>query len=586
MAAIASPQKGATTPNEAIRTRIVQSMDWRYWNQIIREAAYAMGIEEYQIESQTTSMDGLPCYPSIRASIEKIGVAKKSLRSAYVAASRLMSSDPAPELTGLDSITTQIWKELWRVRFQNSSAAEEFEAAFLEGDCHGVGILQLALETNDATNRQRVTMRHSPILQTLLDPSTKNIRKSRYVAFVNWMPYEDAKAQFGDHVKPEMIRKMSYDVGYYRVPYDVVSVVEYFDTGYGKGDPTYAVIIGGSDKNPAIKKRNPFGRILPMAVFQGFRPHGALRPFGRFYLQRSADEAINALLHQIGQLTTEGRPLRIIDETVVDNQQLREWAQGRRHTVQAKKTMDKSSQPVIDVPGMELPKCVMELLDYFGSDFDEQSGLSEIDRGGTPPQQMTAYQVNEEQNAVSQNKGLLVRSTLEFCKEAMEKFYTIAQLFDKDPFEAVIDGCPVIFNNPSARASWMDKILRLPGRVLVTRDSLTPADADAQLQEKWQKIQMLLSMIPYGIDPSRIVEEAVRVVMPGQDPNEWIAKTSAAATAAGSTQPGPTAAPVGEQIAAQTGAGATSHGRPVMQQAPAPQQQQPQQPTGPQFGQA
>lgn len=513
-------QKRPLLAPEDVRRNCQAAVDTDYWQAIAEEQAYMLGIPSGSAFLDWHRHGGLVFVPDMRATYKEIGRVARTFQTANAAQSRMLSGDPAPEFRGLPARTEQVRKEWWRVRYENSGAAVEIALAHGSGDQHGLGVMEIGLRDDRQSGLQRMELRYSPTMQTLIDPLAWNKDRARFVAFVEFPALEDAMAAWPDYVTPDDAISVESASDRKMWAQKVVPTVRYYDIGIGDKAPTFALFVGGINKNPAMVKQNPYGAELPVAFMFGFQPTSLRFPVGRIAIQRLADEMINAVLKMMRDIAVEGRHLRLVNPKQVSAEQLNKWKQGLTSLVETNGPMDRNNPPVIDLPALDVPNVFLQLFQQADRDFGEQSQMTDIDRNGTTNSKMTAYQIAQQQAASNQNRGGLSKRTMAFFNVLMRKAVRIGAMYDRAPFDACIDELMVGMNRIDEAYSQMQHWLTPDVPTTVARQSLTDTDTDLQVQQNLSLIMQLLPLAQLGADPQELLKEAFRAA--NMDPERFL----------------------------------------------------------------
>ncbi|MBS1721397.1 MAG: hypothetical protein JSS66_00150 [Armatimonadetes bacterium] len=490
-----------------ISLRLQQSFDPLYYQGLYEELCYAYGSE---LGSDIQTVAGrVPIYPDIRAQWVESGSTRKILTTSYMAVSRYISSEPCPsDFEGLDPILTQVRQEFWRSRYRGDLDStghwsREVADTWHEGDVLGVGCIRVGLTTDRRSGLQKVTVRHSPILQTLWDCHEKNPYRSKYVAFATLMSPEEASAIYGEQrVKPFIQTLGNYGTG---TGYQVVRIWEYFDVGIGRCKPTKATFIGDISGDPIKVEPNPFG-ILPCSWYINFLPDHCKRPIGRIAMQRPSQDAINDVMHYLRKNFQSGQGIDIVDTNSLSEEGLEQWRSGDPDAIiETDKALD--TPPILRVPGRAVPQGVLEYLAEVTKEFNSTSNFSELDRGALLNSKRTATEIATLQNALNLNTSLTTKNTLEYLETLMRVVYEIAKQWDRAPVTVKIDGRSLKLNDPSEPISQLHKYLEQEARIVLSSDVVTAEDDRLKRMEAQQTLMQLLPLVGQSIDPEWFVRQ-------------------------------------------------------------------------------
>lgn len=542
------------TPADAITERFIQAYDPIYRNSIYQQMRYAFG-ETWRKDfgaSGALDVGGFPDYPDIKVRYQEIGRSRRILNSQFIGLSRVMYSDPQPEFPQVDKYTAEVRKQFFLARYRGTGAgegpmdgdeeggsyagdegegewADEMAAAFMDGDGLGLGFVQVCLRTNRRTGFQQVHLRHSPLIFTLWDRFERSPGRARWIAFVRYMPVEEAALLFGREQAEANVR-LVYD-GQRSYGVRQVRYFEYYDTGYENGAPTRAVILGDIQNPPAVLEENAFG-CLPMAYYCHLLVPGMRTPIGRIAMQMNTQESINEVERALKR-AMRAPQFSIADVSQLDEEDMKRVNAGEGNVIVRWKMKPQHNQPpFIRTPGAEVAQTVLKYFEVLDEQFTVDSGVTDFDRGVQPRSNRT---LGEDQLIDQRGQTQTSWSELQamrFHIRTVRRVLDIAGMYDRDPATLDIFGKNYTVNDPARPASTISHWLKEPSQVAINADSLRYQDVQ---QVRAQRLQQLLAVAPFvgSVLDSQWFGEELAKALGEQDPKTAMATPSGAAPSPG-----------------------------------------------------
>jgi hypothetical protein len=532
-----------TTP-ENIQARLLNGYDKGYYDSLWKQACMAFG--EPGQESLLAGGSGgkrFPDFPDLTPTMAEVGTSKRILNTQFITLSRVMYSDPEPEFLGVDKITGKIRQEFYKARscgeeYGDGDWATQFNSAFMDGDGLGTGVVQIGLKTNPKTGYRRVHARHSPIFQTLWDRNERSIGRARWIAFLQYIPLDVAEAQFGKKFAADNRHEMTESGT--EEPIECVRILDYWDIGYGKGEPTHALIADDLDGEVIQREENPYG-CLPVAFYEHLLIPGMRRALGRIPLLMAGQEALNQAERYMREAMK--RPgFTMIGAELFEEADFERVVAGEGGLIRTERPINQGEVIAQFVPGEEVSQTTLAYMQMLEKDFTANAGVTEFDRGSNPEQSRTLgeNQLVDERSKVQSNWSALQAAKMH--RRAVEVAMKVAAVGDNDPVEISLDGVRVTINDPQdsrmSIATWLEE----PATVIVDEESLGKSDLMREQAMQTQKLMTLQPLIGQTIDPLWWTDELLKAQ--GIDPRE--AKMEPAPM-----QVGPDGAPVDPNMTAQ-----------------------------------
>jgi hypothetical protein len=510
------------TRAEDIAHRMRSGFDRSYYDSLFAQMQKAFG-EQREMPRGADHAGEFPDFPDIRPRIKEIGASSRILNTQFITLSRVAHGLPEPEFTQVDKVTGEVRKQFFVARSRGNGYSDgewhtQCANAFLDGDGLGVGVVQVGLKANPKTGYQHVHVRHVPILQVLWDQHERSLSRARWVAFMHYLAPDIAVARFGKDILRHV--KELHEAGSDQ-RLEVVRIFEYYDIGYGKGEPTMAIIPHDLGEKPLEIDENPFG-CLPMAHYEHFLTPGMRRPMGRIPMLVAGQEAINeaerymrSVMHRKGY--------DVYSPDMVDGDQLQDALQGRRTTVEAVRTPTQGERFIERVPAAEVGSSTLAYLSELQRNFNADSGVNDLDRGNMSQQARTLGEnmLLDERSKV-QSSWSALQFTL-FVRRLVEKVEKVAAVGDRDPVEIDLNGVNILLNDPSEPRSLVANFLQEEARVVVSVESLVKQDAEREKMLNMATLEKLFPLVQQGlVDPTWWAEEYLRAA--GHDPKEAMAR--------------------------------------------------------------
>lgn len=494
----------------------MQAYDPTYFESIWKQVNYAFG-EPWNkaAASAACGSDGdFPVRPDIVVQFLEIGQSRRILNTQFIALSRVMSSVAKPTFPDIDKQKGEVLAGFYTGRHEGDGAGEgewqhELNSAYMDGDGLGLGIVQVGLEKNPESGYKRVTLRHSPLLNTLGDPHYRNPGRWRWIAFVHYLDVEDAVARFGaecrKYARPWTDSQSS-------IPMEYVRIIEYYDMGFGpNGKPTRAIVPQNLANPPLKREVNEFG-CLPFAYYMHFLAPGMRRPVGRIALQMATQEAINALEKSAIETCQDGAfDLVDMDQLNANDVKLRNKGD-RNLKIRIERPSATGAPPYIRVPAKEVAQTWQVLRDLLDRQFNTDSGTTDLDRGSLSSTARTLGE-NELLDARSQNQSSWSElQALQLLRRTVEKVLRIARIGDRDPVMVPVFGHPVLLNDPEVPQSWIDAFIPGNLRVALGEESLRKADLDAERAMRLKGLQLVAPYVGTTLSPLWHSEEMLKAI--------------------------------------------------------------------------
>lgn len=523
----------ALTKVEIIRDTMRQGYEPEHYESLYRQMCYAFG------ESWNDAATGLTwgeegkllSFPDVKVRYLESGQSRRILNAAVISLSRVMYAQPAPEFPQVDKITGEIRKQFVLKRADGDGTVlgdwhTEDMAAYFDADGLGFGCCQIVLETNPITGRQRAGIRHVPAIHVLWDRHERNPDRARWCAFVHHIRVEDAVSRYGERARNWT--RTTYE-GQKADLLETVRIVEYYDIGLGRSEPTRTVLASELEGEVIERGRNPFP-FLPMAHMMNYTPSGMARPTGRIMMQMATQRALNKQERYTDWVLEQG-PIDIFDPSSFDDQDVEAILRGeyphRRLKTSAKMNKD-NALPFVRIPGADIQPGMALLMQNLERLHNAESGTNDLDRGSRSNSQTLGQDMLLAQR--SDTQGLWMRQqAAKYHRRKVEKFLEVARLFDRDPVVLDIQGRDIPINVPGVPQSFIDQFLDEPSRVVISEDALEFRDMRLERMQRSRELDSLAPLVQGGmVDPQWWATEKLKAL--GYDPAEAMPSLQAGGT--------------------------------------------------------
>ena len=515
-----------TQPNQ-ISERLTEWLDLDYHDGLYRKMQYVFGRSwDSKWFSPRTGGGRFPDYADIILDFLDIGASRRILNTQFKAMAKTMYSDLSPEFPQVPKHIGEVRKQFWLARagghgYGDGEWADEFSSAFMEGDGLGAGHLEIGLETNPASKQQRVTVRHSPTILTIVDRTQPKFSKARGICFVKYLSPDVAFDLYGKNNVKQFVRPLHDTLR--AQPLNFVRIFDYWDIGYGlKGKPTHAVMPGDFTEKPLFVEENPFG-CLPWSWYTHFYAPGMRQPVGRIVMQQGTQEAINEVERHLREVVQKGSGIDLVDVTQLHPDDVRRWRKGEKMTqIRLKQAIpNENHPPVIRIQSQEVAAALLELMQLYERQYNDDGNTTEYDRGNLSAARRTATETEllAQRTQDSGNWGTLQAAKM--YRRTVERVLQIAAKFDRDPVTLDVFGVNLTVNDPDQPSSTIEAYLQEPSKVVIDADDLTYQDTRQKMALRMETLKSYQPLVQAGVMPlDWYAEEIVRAG--GDDPSECL----------------------------------------------------------------
>lgn len=526
-----------TKPDE-IHQRLGDAWDSNYYNHLYRCSQFAVGYPPTNFlayGSPSSNPGAWPHFPDIYPYQQVIGRSLGVLNTAMIALARNMANDPVPQLIGIEKQVATLIQEFVKVRAKGTGLNDaewstHHARTYMDGDLLGIGFTQIGARTLP-DGSQYVSARNVPSQLVVRDRNVRTFGESRYLAFIHYLAPEDAVACFGEDI-------LQYEQTYTQYTgnqLEQVRIFEYWDTGYGSGEPSMCYIAGDITDPAQTEEKgykvlipttmeskegvmpNPYGR-LPAAHFELFGMPGLRFPIGRVYKTMNTQEAINQIEARMQADIKGGGAQTLYDPNQIDEQDALKLLQGMSN-LNIKINNNLPGIPALErIQATAMDGKLIDWLKICQEVFNADTATSDVDRSSFSGTRRTATENTLVAERTDQAGDWEKNQVAHYYRRFYELVLCVAEVADTSPVIVSIDNVAVKVNEADS-FSIGELLSEKPYTVLLTPDDLTVTDKIADQQLKQAQLQTLIPFVQLGtIDPQKLSDEFVNNA--GFEPSE------------------------------------------------------------------
>lgn len=446
----------------------------------------------------------LPSYPDVPPRRKNLAKSNRILNTAVIAASRMMGSDPLPTWLDIDPMTHEFRQEAFQRRYREQEMQEDTLRGWWDGYNLGVGAVQTGFLDKDGG--QVPGTAHINVTCLAWDPLCPSPVESDWIAATRFLPLEDAQAMYPSIGTQRTCQLITNQMD---ISMEVVRIVEYWHRGNVAFAPTYCVFAGQLDYGPVRHQSNPWGNMIPVALYVHLCPPGMQRPVGQVWLQMASQIQLHEIEADMHDKFINGKSIDLIDPSKMDKQDWKKVKDGTQRFIKLEPGTD-GQVAFVRIPEQQIAAASLQLLQYMESRTQEESGMNDLERGAPLSGERSATEISVLDARSQMNQAYVARQTALF----MTRFVTILskafKIGDTAPCLVEYDGQPYVINgmdDESLLELTMAAVFDQETMVRVDQDSLTTAQS---LQRKRAKaadfMQVLQTPYAQGIPPEFALE--------------------------------------------------------------------------------
>lgn len=459
-----------------------------------------------------------PDWPDLKAEYKEIGAEPWILEVQLDLLAEVMRSTPEPEFVDVDEFTGQVRQSFWKKRNKGygrtkTDGLTQMEKAWLDGHGLGMGFVQWGLKTNPKNGYRYACPKHVPILQMIWDRHARSFCEAQMACSMSYMPFHKAEAAFGKKQAEENMVELKESNS--KEVLKVVRVFEYFDLGYGKGEPTAAIILGDVTNTPYEIYPNGF-ECLPYAYYEHVLVPQFRRAIGAIDILVSGQESLNQIERNMNaEVKRPGFDIMAPDILVPED--IEKVEKGYPGTVvRAERPLEPGEASYQRVPAGEVSQTTLAVYSMRKDAFMAKAGISNLDRGQDIEGADTLGEVQLADSRSGKKKSRTIFQTALFFQRNVEVFCQVAKMGDDEPVMLDVLGSNILFNDPGDPnlmiAGWLEE----DSDIVISEESLMKGDLAQERMEKIQRI-MLFDADPM-VDPIWRTEEKLKAA--GFDPKK------------------------------------------------------------------
>lgn len=510
------------TKADNIKAWLEESVDTEYLKSRYRLAQKAFDPAGDAVDLPTSdSANIFPDFPELRAVYREKGVTNMIEQAQLVTMARLLRAVPEPEFPDVDEYVNAVRKGVWSARVKgygtNTDGFVQLQKGWLDGTGLGMGYVQIGLKTGKEGFR-RATFKHVPIFQMIYDGYVRSFCDARMACSMTYVPMRDAIAMFG--LKKAMEHEHSLvvpgDSGQVR---KVVRVFEYYDLGYGDGDPTMAYILGDITNEPFKIRENPFN-CLPFGYYEHFLPTGMPKPKGLIDLLVNDQDGINEVERSVR--SESRRPgFDIVSEDLLDEEGLAQIKAGKHGAiVPTTRPLEQGDVLFQRITGAEVSQTAFAYLQMLKDSFRANAGVSEMEQGQDVEGADTLGEVQLVDQRSKTQGNWVAFQTARYFQRIVDVWVKVVALGDDEPTQIDVMGTNVEVNNGDPRmalSEWFSE----PSDVVVSEEELLKGDVEKERANKIARLREMAEGVQAGAyDPITYFEEKAKAL--GYDPKKWL----------------------------------------------------------------
>lgn len=446
--------------------------------------------------------DGLLRFPDVMPYSVTGGQSDLMRARAMIAQARLAGKDPEPEFTGdMPNIVKELRQAFFNHDYNGNDDLQEgfgqaMKEAFLDMDCLGYGGVRFGLTVDGNSGQMRATGRYIKRINTFTDPMKRSPVHARWVATWDWIEEDEAAELFGwKAAKAAMMQTHRSDRSSRREEPRSCRILEYFDTGFGDGDPTYMCWLGSTETEP-VDVRKLATPAIPIAWGVNFVAPGMAEPMGSIQAMLASQEARRNVL-DFFQEQLEKSAIDLYDPERISEEEYNKLVAGETRIQMQAPTLEGDGPPFIRLPAAELSQGVMAYYQIIMDEFNSQSGLMELDRAnmGKTGRSATEWAIMDKR--MSMNQALQAGMTAHFQRRAVIRHSQAAMTGDNHERVLSVRQHNVRVNvAEKPESSIQEYISKWPSDIKVSTQSLT---ADEDEVRRMATAEKLITLAQQGL---------------------------------------------------------------------------------------
>jgi hypothetical protein len=517
------------TQPEVTAQLLMQAYDPDHYAHMYGLMTYALGDKYDKGRGRGYGEGGnLPDFPDIAPRFYEIGTSRRILNNAMLMMAKVCYMDPEPDFPELPDLHEDVRRQWLKKRWRGDQETEtgdwgsEAFKVFLDGDGLGIGWAQVVVK-DGAT-----TIEHVPITECIWDRHSLNPARSRFWARIHNLPVDVAKILYGKLVEGHTRTYAGHNHGEVH-PLEVVRVIECFDVGIGKSEPTRTVFLDTLGGKVLDIGANDY-ECIPAAHYEHIQLWKMRRPMGRIEMQLASEEMRNALQRYIKLTLERGSGFDIMDTTGMNEDDLKALMDGVLLPL-VKYDFTDGAKPagsvVQRVSPQDIPNGVQYYMNLLDREQNTESGNSDADRANLTSTGRTLGEVQQAQAGADIQTAWSKRQYARFLQRLVAKAVKIGAMYDVAPVYLSVKNAPVLFNDPQNPNSAVGPFLETPSTVNISEDDLQYVSRDSR---QTKAMQMWMTLMGNPIFDQVAVGKKIIESMGEKDVDQFIAQAALGAT--------------------------------------------------------
>lgn len=475
------------TPIDTVRDNLRQAYDPAWASHVYGLMQHTLGGKYTPNYAGGFSPGELPDFPDIMPQFYKVGESRQMLDNSKLMMMKVCKMAPEVSFPDLDPLTEAVNKAwidyIWNYDDYDecSSSARETHRTFMDGDNFGLGY------TSIETINNRTHIMHAPMLSVIQDRHVLNAGRSRFFARVHNLPVETAVDIWGSSVKSDATSLMEWNG--ITPSLERVKVIEWVDRGFRKWDPTKYYILNNFGGRVLGVEDNDDG-CLPTSHYEMFHFSQTRRPMGRIDTQFPVQEAKNALERLIKLSLKRGSAVDLILSQHIHPDDLALLNQGAVLPMVRVIGDADPNRVLTRIPATDIPNMVYNYMEMLDRQLNTGSGNSDGDRANMSLEDRTLGQEQMKQAGADIQTAWSRMQYADYLRRLIVKLRLVGASNHLAPTLLVIEGQPILFNDPENPNSLLSKWLSKPSTVNVSDTDSSYQDPDMkamQRQSLWKQ---------------------------------------------------------------------------------------------------
>lgn len=382
---------------------------------------------------------------------------------------------------------------------------EDARHGYIEMDLLGVGPIVHGLAASPTDGYNTATARHISKLQFLYDTNQTTPRKSRWVAFWEYLDIHEAIEVYGSKVRSAVKKNTQYMGGSKSAgsvalePKEYVRILTFMSTGFGvDSTPTRIVWVGSIESDPIIYEELPYER-LPVTFGTGVIAPKLRKPMGRARLQLSTHLGLMEFEREFRNILNY-HTIDLVNEAVF-NEKAQEAIENGERFIYSTFSDIENKMPHVRIESQPITQELIAYRQQLLEENNRASGLTDMDFGNLPSQNQTAAAINLMAASAKANQSLARESSSRYARDLVMNHEYVAYLGDRSYRVLDVDDVNLPINVPGEPRSDIQHYLEEKAEISVGKDSLTIEEDTLEQLAKAENLKEIWAIGAQHIDP-------------------------------------------------------------------------------------